>query len=255
MGDGFEQQIVREGAARQPWPLQSPQSQAGCRRRWVGAQASSCFWVVSFTFMSPSPLVAARLEFNSWAVHSSTSFPFLSLSLSFFLLWQKSLGCPQPFVFGGEISGNIWSCFLCSNLALPRMADKETKIGLTEHPTFNIFPSGFIDRVPRAVIGEGNMLAVWLLPPRKRISAVWSGVTAQLLSAGQMVWSKLVKMSAQLLCLLVLGLQGCTPAIPQDLTPQASFCSSTTHKFTTTFWSSQVCLWFPSESSRIHTQQ
>lgn len=85
------------------------------------------------------------------------------------------------------------------------------------------------------------MLASGFLPPRKRISAVWSGITTQLQSDGQMVWSKLVKMSVQLLCLLVLGLQGCTPAIPQDPIPQASSCSSTTHKFTTTFRSSQVC--------------
>lgn len=76
-------------------------------------------------------------------------------------------------------------------------------------------------------------------PPRKNISAGWTGVGAQLLSAGQMVWSKLVKMCVQLLCLLVFGWQGCIPA-----TPQAS-CSSATHKFTAAFWSSQVRVCLP----------
>lgn len=94
--------------------------------------------------------------------------------------------------------------------------------------------------MPRAVIGEGSVLDGGFSSPRKRISAGWSGVIAQLLSAGQMVWSKLVKMCVQLLCLLVLGWQGCTPATPQDATPQASSCYSDTPKFTTAFWSSQV---------------
>lgn len=69
--------------------------------------------------------------------------------------------------------------------------------------------------MPRAVIGEGSVLAYGFSPPRKNISAGWSGVVAQLLSAGQMVWSKLVKICVQLLCLLVLGWQGCIPATPQ----------------------------------------
>jgi len=92
--------------------------------------------------------------------------------------------------------------------------------------------------VPRAVIGEGSVLAGGFSPPRKRISAGWNGVMAQLLSAGQMVWSKLVKMCVQLLCLLVLGWKGCTLATPQDATPQASPYSSATHEFTTAFWCS-----------------
>lgn len=184
--------------------------------------------------------MAARLEFDSWAVHPSTPFSFLSS-----LLWQKSLGWPQPFVFWGEMGGNVWSCFLCQKPWADENGWRRRRNWLKGSPAFTTFPSGFIDGVPKAVIGEGSALAGGFSPPRKRISAGWSGVTAQLLSAGQMVWSKLVKMCVQLLCLLVLGWQSCTPATPQDATPQASFYSSATHKFTTAFWSSQAHAWLP----------
>lgn len=184
--------------------------------------------------------MAARLEFDSWAVHPSA--PFLLL---FFFVVAKEPRMPQPFVFVGEMSGNVWSCFLCQKPWAAENGWWRDRNQLKGSPAFSIFPSDFIDRMPRAEIGEGSVLASGFSLSRKRISAGWSGVVAQLLSAGQMVWTKLVKMCVQLLCLLVLGWQGCTPATPQDATPQASSYSSATHKFTTAFWSSQVRAWLP----------
>lgn len=174
--------------------------------------------------------------------------------LSFFsLVWQKSIGWPP---FGGEMSGNVWSCFLCQK---PWGAENGWRRGrnrLKGSPAFSIFPSGFIDGVPRAVIGEGSMLVGGFSPPRMRISAGWSSVVAQLPSAVDRwsganlskcvfsccpFWSLVGRVV--LLPLLRMVLLRHAPTPQPLINSQLPFC-----------WARYVHD-FPSESSRSHAKQ
>lgn len=64
------------------------------------------------------------------------------------------------------MSGNIWSCFLCQKPSATESGCWRGRSQLKGNPAFSIFPSGFIDGVPRAVIG-GHCTCLWIFPSKE----------------------------------------------------------------------------------------
>lgn len=134
-------------------------------------------------------------------------FPFSSL------LWPRLASV--IFFFGGEMSGKIWSRFLYQKIWAAENSSQGDRSQLQRSPAFSALPSGFIDGMPRAVVGRCRHCACWWIVASKEEKNICR--LEQCRGTAAIHWAGGLEQTCQnvcvQLCLLVLGQQGCTPEV------------------------------------------